>query len=355
MDRCRRARRSRRRATSLAGLTTLLTAVALGALLSSGAAAGVDVTGTWHCCGAGGAAQQTLVIIGGTGAIAGRDEEPNGSVFATLSGSVSGQNVRIVTTYTAIEPGYMGTFVGTVAADGGTMSGTWTSNAGQSGTWTATLASAPPAGAPPPPPLLFTAEDAAPVSGTVLIKLPPGAQASASATTGQGFSVLTQARRIPVGSILDTSAGTVALTAAGTRAGQRSTGQFTGGVFALLQNRAQRGLTQLTIMDTLGRAAVCATTGKGAAARKTLPATVLGRLKSTDHGRFATRGRYSSATVRGTQYAVADTCAGTLTTVTRGSVVVDDFRRHRTVVVRAGQSFLAKASGAPSTVVPIGR
>jgi hypothetical protein len=37
-----------------------------------------------------------------------------------------------------------------------------------------------------------------------------------------------------------------------------------------------------------------------------------------------------------------DTCAGTRTTVTEGAVAVRDLRRKRTVVVRAGKSYLAR-------------
>ncbi len=220
--------------------------------------------------------------------------------------------------------------------------------------------------APPPPPALFTAEDVKPVSGTVYIKLPPGATlgrvdgpwsplASASLSKGQGFVPLTQARQIPVGSILDTRAGTVAVTAASPKKGRFYTGDYTAGIFELLQNRSQKGLSEATLMDTLNRRAVCASAGKKASAAKRVSNRVLGLLKSTDHGRFSTRGQYSSATVRGTAYSVEDTCAGTLTTVTRGSVVVDYFRRHRSITLRAGQSFLAKASGGPSTPVTIGK
>jgi hypothetical protein len=58
-------------------------------------------------------------------------------------------------------------------------------------------------------------------------------------------------------------------------------------------------------------------------------------------GRFRTRGRHSTATVRGTQYLVKDTCRGTLTLVSRGTVVVRDFRKHRTVIVHSGHQYLA--------------
>jgi len=212
--------------------------------------------------------------------------------------------------------------------------------------------------AAPPPPVLFTTENVKPVSGKVYVKLPGASagRASEALSKGAGFIPLTQARQIPVGSILDTTAGTVALTAASPTKGQLYTGDFSAGVFAMLQARGQKGLTQLTLMDTVKRSKVCTSVGKKAsAARKGLSSKVLGLLKSTDHGKFSTRGGYSSATVRGTAYSVEDTCAGTLTTVTRGSVVVDYFRRHRSVIVKAGHAFLAKASGAPSDVVSIGK
>ena len=210
-----------------------------------------------------------------------------------------------------------------------------------------------------PSPVLYGSEVAAPVSGKVFVELPPGAapaQASESESKGASFVALTQPRQIPVGSIFDTRSGTVGLTAASPTSGQFYTGTFTAGVFQLLQNRAEQGLSQLTLMDSLDRRKGCASAGKpAAAARKNVGATVLGLLKSTDHGKFSTRGAYSAATVRGTAYSVADTCAGTLTTVTRGSVVVDYFRRHQRLVVYAGHAFLAKASGGPSTVVSVGK
>ena len=217
-------------------------------------------------------------------------------------------------------------------------------------------------GTPPPAPVLYTAENVKPVSGTVYIKLPPGATLARAASAGGpvawpslakgvGFVPLTQARQIPVGSILDTRTGTVAVTAASPTRGQTFAAQFTAGIFQLLQQRGQKGLTTLSLMDSLSRATVCASSGKKASAARKVSSKVLGLLKSTDHGRFSTRGSYSSATVRGTAYSVADTCAGTLTKVTRGSVSVDYFRRHKTVVVKAGQSFLAQASGAPSAVI----
>ena len=60
-------------------------------------------------------------------------------------------------------------------------------------------------------------------------------------------------------------------------------------------------------------------------------------------GNFRTRGGNSVATVRGTAWYVEDRCDGTLTRVSKGSVSVYDRGRHRTVLVRAGHSYLARA------------
>jgi hypothetical protein len=49
--------------------------------------------------------------------------------------------------------------------------------------------------------------------------------------------------------------------------------------------------------------------------------------------------------VRGTVWTTTDRCDGTLTTVRKGRVTVRDFRRRRSVVVRAGRSYLARAPG----------
>ncbi len=67
------------------------------------------------------------------------------------------------------------------------------------------------------------------------------------------------------------------------------------------------------------------------------------RLRGRGRGRFRTRGRYSAATVRGTDWTATDRCDGTLTSVRRGRVVVRDFRRKKNIVVRAGKSYLADA------------
>jgi hypothetical protein len=93
------------------------------------------------------------------------------------------------------------------------------------------------------------------------------------------------------------------------------------------------GLTQLALTGSFGS---CPRGARAARRRRSR------RLFSSVHGRFRTRGRYSSATVRGTKWLTKDTCAGTLTSVTQGTVVVRDFAKHKTVTLRKGQKYLAR-------------
>ncbi len=226
-----------------------------------------------------------------------------------------------------------------------------------------------------PPPILYKTVNVRPVSGKVYVKLPygahlaqaagrPGPLAAESLAKGRGFIPLTQARQIPVGSELDTTGGTVAITAANTKKGSTYSGNFTDGLFTLLQNRKDKGITELDLKDVVNRTRACTTLGKTGLLHGIVHATiarkvsskVLALLKGSDKGgRFTTRGNYSAATTRGTQYGVENECGGTLTRVERGSVVVDYFRRHKRIIVRAGHEFLAKASGGPSVVVTIGK
>ncbi len=230
-----------------------------------------------------------------------------------------------------------------------------------------TLATA--ADPPPPPPVLGKSVDVTPVSGVVYIELPPGAKlASASPDTrgslgeqtfaapigteafaalakGQSFIPLTEARQIPVGSTLDTRTGVVNLTTATTasRKGKLQSGDFGAGLFKLLQQRKQKGLTELNMIDTQSARQVCTSAGKARIASVRPSSKVLGRLNASSHGHFTARGQYSASTVRGTTWSVANQCDGTLTHVKRGVVAVRDFRRRRTITLFTGESYLAKA------------
>jgi hypothetical protein len=197
------------------------------------------------------------------------------------------------------------------------------------------------------PPVLYKTADIAPVRGVVYIKLPAGSSAhAAEVIKGQRFVPLTQARQISFGSELDTRHGVVAVvTASASSATAEQTAQFQSGIFQLLQRRSQRSLTTATLID-LNQASVCRV-GKlasvRAAARRRLSTKTIGRLNATVSGKFSTVGKYSAATVRGTQWEESDRCDGTFTRVRRGVVIVRDFRLQRTITLTAGKSYLARA------------
>jgi len=171
------------------------------------------------------------------------------------------------------------------------------------------------------------------MQGTVLVK-EPGSNT---------FVKLTGTTEIPVGSEVNTVNGMVRLTAA-LGGGRMNSSQFYEGIFTILQAKAKNAYTTLRLGG--GNFRVCRSGGSArslsAVDRKKKPVR---RLWGNGKGRFTTRGRYSSATVLGTKWLVQDQCNGTLTRVRRGIVRVRDFRRRKTVKVRAGQSYLARAPG----------
>ena len=123
--------------------------IALVILVSSGAivppravsAGGVDLTGTWTCCGTGGAPAQTWLLTQTGDDLSGQARRPGGSLLGSITGTIRGADVVIyvVDISTGSAVGYSGT------ASGSAMSGTWSdANRGTSGTWRATTGDDPP-------------------------------------------------------------------------------------------------------------------------------------------------------------------------------------------------------------------
>jgi hypothetical protein len=185
------------------------------------------------------------------------------------------------------------------------------------------------AGLPPATtPVLGKSATIAAVSGTVLVELPGAASSLA----------LDDASTVPVGTRIDATAGTVRLTNVRDAGGKLQTGTFWGGSFIVRQTRGKKPSTVLGLSApmTCPKAArhLSALTGKAPRTRQ---------LWGKDNkGRFVTRGRSAVATVRGTVWLLRDSCAGTLVKVTRGEVAVRDLVRKRTVIVKAGHSYLAR-------------
>jgi hypothetical protein len=196
--------------------------------------------------------------------------------------------------------------------------------------WACLTAPATAAAAGPPAPVFARTVLVRPVGGRVLISV-PGRPA---------FVRLTASRVVPVGTLVDTTAGRVSLTSAGPGSGPTQTGEFFRGIFRVRQTRSGAGLVELVIRDKLPLSTCAPATAHPAG----VATRVLGLLRGTAHGRFRTTGRFAAATVRGTDWGVRDRCDGTLTVVRRGVVVVRDFRRNLNVVVRAGHTYLARAA-----------
>ena len=200
-----------------------------------------------------------------------------------------------------------------------------------------------------PPPVLGKRFNAAKVAGDVFVSLPAARARTARAVPGlkgRVFVPLSQARQLPVGSILDTRAGTVRLTSASPERGKRFSGEFASGVFQVLQSgkASAKGLTELRLKGASFRRCL-GSSGSGVSAARRRSRRTVRRLTSNANGRFRTRGRYSSATLRGTVWTTADRCDGTLTSVRSGRVTVRDFRRKRTIRLSAGKRYLARAPG----------
>jgi hypothetical protein len=211
----------------------------------------------------------------------------------------------------------------------------------------------------PPLPTLGKTVDAVPVSGVVFVKPPAGKSLGPVADVsqrgfakGHGFVPLTEARQLPSGSQIDARAGSLQMvTAAATRLGKLQTGVFGGALFSASQAHSglDKGLTSLQLLEGAFAGAPSysscprAASEPGAAAAKA-SSKVLQTLHASDRGRFRTRGHFSYGTPRGTTWDTIDRCDGTLTVVHRGTVAVFDFGRRKTVIVHAGQSYLASAS-----------
>jgi CSLREA domain-containing protein len=191
----------------------------------------------------------------------------------------------------------------------------------------------PPAqGGPPPPPpdeglpdpVPHKNVNALPKSGKVKIKLPGSDK----------FVELEEGQQIPLGTIVDTRKGRVTIVAA---SGDGQTADFYAGIFKLSQTKGSKPITVLTLVEKLTG---CKSKKKANAAAKKKRKR---RLWGDGRGRFRTKGKNSAATVLGTKWLVEDRCASTLTRVVRGKVRVRDFVKKKTVTVKAGKKYVARA------------
>ena len=174
-----------------------------------------------------------------------------------------------------------------------------------------------------------------PVDGVVSIKRPGS----------DSFEQLDASAHLPEGTVLDTREGTVELTTADAKNGQQ-TAAFNGAKFEVRQEQAKAAVTEIVMRG--GDFANCPRLDHGRRVQAIRNGVIAARgnrgrrLWGNGHGRFRTRGRWGSATVRGTIWQVEDRCDGTLTTVARGVVEVNDFGTGRTVSVKAGEQYFSR-------------
>ncbi|MEA2221228.1 MAG: hypothetical protein QOJ35_3854 [Solirubrobacteraceae bacterium] len=195
------------------------------------------------------------------------------------------------------------------------------------------------------------------VSGDVFVRFPAtGPRSTARAVpVPPGFVPLKGAEVLPLGTIVDTRRGRVALTSAASVTNGRTKTQradFYQGKFKIAQKRAKRPITDIAVQSAsyVKLCGAAATTRAASifnpfAARKRSK-KVVAKLFGNGKGRFRTTGRQSAATVRGTIWLTEERCDGTLTRVSRGVVSVRVKRTGRTVIVTKGHSFLARAQRA---------
>jgi hypothetical protein len=169
------------------------------------------------------------------------------------------------------------------------------------------------------PPVVGRTFVASTVRGTVRVN-PPGSQPARR---------LRGLRTLPMHTLVDASRGVVRIESAGNELGALQSGDFSGGQFIVGQRPNTRPVTVLTLQG--GNLAACSATGAASAARAR-GRHLFGRAK----GHFRSRGHSSSATIGGTTWQTADTCAGTVTGVVLGKVDVHDFARNALVPIARG-------------------
>jgi hypothetical protein len=189
----------------------------------------------------------------------------------------------------------------------------------------------------PPTPELGKTGVVSPVSGTVSVRV-PGAS---------NFVPLTAARAVPVGTEVNTDNGRVDLTVA-VLGGKTEHSNFYDGRFLFNQRGPKAaiwgfvlyGRKPITILGLSDPLTCGNPSGKTAAqvSRKKKR-----HLWGSAKGTFRTRGKNSSATVRGTIWFTQDDCTSTLVHVKRGVVDVFDFALRKHVSVKAGQTYVAHA------------
>jgi IPT/TIG domain len=188
-----------------------------------------------------------------------------------------------------------------------------------------------------PPPVLARTGNVAPVSGKVLVRVPGSNR----------FVALETLTSIPFGSVIDATHGRVVVSTVGPN-GTIQVGEFFEGKFVLRQGHDGLVVAELSGGDF----SVCPTARERAhrasahaSAKKAAGKHVVRKLWADAHGSYSTKGNYAAGAVQGTEWLTEDLCEGTFIKVTRDKVKVTNLVRHKSVMVKVGHSYLARAPG----------
>jgi hypothetical protein len=184
-----------------------------------------------------------------------------------------------------------------------------------------------------PPPVAGKSVNLKPVRGTVKTKCPGD----------RDFEKIEKAVQIALACVVDARGGTVGLTASKGGGGRTQTADLWGGIFGVGQESGDDKEVELTLVGQkeCEKRKARSRSGRVMRRRSRGPGR---KLWGSGSGNYKTSGSHGSATVRGTTWLVADRCDGsTLFKVEEGTVRVSDFVKDIRVVLRAGESYVAKS------------
>jgi hypothetical protein len=203
---------------------------------------------------------------------------------------------------------------------------------------TRSSAGAPPARPATAPIRVVRATGLRPVLGRSVLASRVSGVVRVKAAGRRTFVLLTQPRSIAVGATIDARRGTVKLVTAASAVGKTQSGRFSRGSFTVFQEHSDR--TDLRLVGGRPARALCGSkaraNGAAVGVSSSVSSRVLRLLHAHARGHFRTVGRYTAATVRGTEWQTIDRCDGTLTVDTKG--VVDATTGTLTFSLKPGQT-----------------
>lgn len=163
-----------------------------------------------------------------------------------------------------------------------------------------------------------------------------------------GHLPLNEEDLVPLSSAVDATKGRIQVATAVDASGAQQRAELYDGSFTVLQGAGAQPFTNFRLPPLTG----CGTRAAASASRASIAAKKKKRKKSKNlwvsekGGRWRSSTGSTSASAIGTLWHTALLCEGTRVTVREGIVRVRDKRRGRNRLVRAGQSFLVRTTGA---------